>query len=114
MDQCEASSTMSTVKAVDDDVIDSDDKQTAANSGCGGGGVMTTDDDDDTAWTQSELDELHQIYSEHEMTCCGDDDDAALSDDVIRRRLESVGITKDFKAVSLVICVHIKISFSIR
>ena len=106
MDQCEASSAMSTLKIADDDVIDSDDKQT--ENGCGGG-VMTTDDDDDAAWTQSELDELHQIYSEHEMTCCGDDDDAALSDDVIRRRLESVGITKDFKAVSLVICVHIKI-----
>ena len=106
MDQCEASSAMSTLKIADDDVIDSDDKQT--ENGCGGG-VMTTDDDDDAAWTQSELDELHQIYSEHEMTCCGDDDAAALSDDVIRRRLESVGITKDFKAVSLVICVHIKI-----
>ena len=60
-------------------------------------------DDDDAALTERELDELYQIFNEHDdevPTSGGCESDAALTCDAIQRRLENVGIMKDLKAVS--------------
>ena len=61
------------------------------------------DGDDDAALTERELDELYQIFNEHDdevPTSGGCESDAALTCDAIQRRLENVGIMKDLKAVS--------------
>ena len=88
------------------DVALRNDDVTAANEAMLTSEAADSDDDgddDDAALTERELDELYQIFNEHDdgvPTSRGCESDAALTCDAIQRRLENVGIMKDLKAVS--------------
>ena len=88
------------------DVALRNDDVTAANEAMLTSEAADSDDDgddDDVALTERELDELYQIFNEHDdevPTSGGCESDAALTCDAIQRRLENVGIMKDLKAVS--------------